>query len=100
MNKEALKMAKEEAEAANRRCLEAESRCEQLLLAKEKNTAELRCQKEMYSKELEILRSSESQLKKAVEVLQAQYGQLMDDLFELRVVECYYSITMMKYSQN
>ena len=66
--------------------MEAESRCEKLLIANERTAFELKTQKESHFKEIESIRQTEILIKKILDALTGQYSQLSTDSLELRVV--------------
>ena len=69
--------------------MEAEARCEKLLIANERMTSELKSQKEVHFKEIESIKQTEHQIKKLVDSLSSQYSQLATDSLELRVGHLY-----------
>lgn len=83
----------EELAAANelnlKRYMEVEGKYEQLLLAKERASSELKMQREASMKEVELLKSSETFLRKSLDNMTCNYNSLLDDLLELKVAPCY-----------
>ena len=83
----------EEALAENelnaRRCQELEGKYESVLVMKEKLLSDLKTQKDAFMREIEILKSSEMNLKKSIESIQGNYNQILLDMFELKVVACH-----------
>ncbi len=83
----------EEALAENelnaRRCQELEGKYESVLVMKEKLLSDLKSQKDAFMREIEILKSSEMNLKKSIESIQGNYNQILLDMFELKVVACH-----------
>lgn len=83
------KAKSEEALAENelnaRRCQELEGKYESVLVMKEKLVSELKTQKDSFLREIEILKTSEANLKRSLESIQGNYNQIMLDMFELKV---------------
>ncbi len=68
-----------------KRCMEVEGKYEQLLIAKERAVNELKVYRESSIKEIEALKSSESFLRKSLDMISSNYNSLVDDLLELKV---------------
>lgn len=68
-----------------KRCMDFEVKYEQLMVAKERLANELKAQRDTTNKELEILKGSESFLRRSVESMTENYNSLLEDLFKLKV---------------
>lgn len=68
-----------------RRCMDFENKYEQLVLAKERLANELKFQRDISAKELEILKASESFLRKSIDDTSQNYNTLLQDMFKLKV---------------
>ena len=74
-----------ESEVSARRFQELEGKYESALVLKEKLAAEIKTQRDLNAREVEILKNSENLLKKSIEGLQTNYNQLLMEMFELKV---------------
>lgn len=82
---EKMNMCASESETAARLLKEWEGRCEQSVMMREKLELELRCQRDVYNREIDILKQSEANLRRVIDKLQTEAQQSATELFELRV---------------
>lgn len=80
------KEIEKEKEILNKRYEDCNARFEQAMIMKERMANDMKIQKEVYDREVEILKQNDSNNRKMIEEMQTNYQKLLHELFELRVV--------------